>query len=467
MQDRCQIPTPKKYAQIMLDKAGYQKNLYGKTILENSCGEGNILFEIVRRYIYDCRIHNLSDKEIKEGLEQDICAYEIDKQSVKKCKKNMDMVAGALGIKDVEWNIFNMDYLASPVKTYNYIIGNPPYITYHNLLPKDREYLKNNYSTCSKGRFDYCYAFIEKSLNSLKKNGVLVYLVPFSIFRNKFAQTVRDKIKSDLVSIYDYSAEEVFSGVTTSVAIIHLVKGATKDYIEYSKNLANDIMQIEKSRLNGKWFFSEIHNGLRFGDYFKIQNSVATLCNDAFLLTDYTENEKYYIVGEKKIEKEIVHEAVSVKSCKKDGTDRIIFPYKVTEDGYEHYTEKEFCELFPETVQHLKLYSEKLEKRKNNDGVKWFEYGRTQALEEVHGNKLIIPMVITTKVTVYEAGSDAIPYAGYFIKIKEGSKYNLQFAKNLLENSRFYEYVKNVGTPTTATSYRISVKEIENYTFTN
>lgn len=112
MQDRCQIPTPKKYAQIMLDKAGYQENLYGKTILENSCGEGNILFEIVRRYIYDCRIHNLSDKEIKEGLEQDICAYEIDKQSVKKCKKNMDMIAGALGIMDVEWNIFNMDYLA-------------------------------------------------------------------------------------------------------------------------------------------------------------------------------------------------------------------------------------------------------------------------------------------------------------------------------------------------------------------
>lgn len=70
-------------------------------------------------------------------------------------------------------------------------------------------------------------------------------------------------------------------------------------------------------------------------------------------------------------------------------------------------------------------------------------------------------------VTAYEAKPDAIPYAGYFIKTRQNSQYDLQFAKKILESNQFYEYVKNVGTPTTTTSYRVSVKEIEDFTFIN
>ena len=45
MQINCQIPTPREYVKTMLDLAGYTEELYGKTILENSCGEGGILVE--------------------------------------------------------------------------------------------------------------------------------------------------------------------------------------------------------------------------------------------------------------------------------------------------------------------------------------------------------------------------------------------------------------------------------------
>ena len=110
MQDSCQIPTPKDYVQLMLDKAGYQENLYGKTVLENSCGSGNILIEIVRRYIMDCRIHNFSDKKIKFGLERDIFAYEIDKEIIENCKNNLNELGREFGLVDVNWNIHNKDY---------------------------------------------------------------------------------------------------------------------------------------------------------------------------------------------------------------------------------------------------------------------------------------------------------------------------------------------------------------------
>ncbi|MFR0705431.1 hypothetical protein [Enterococcus sp.] len=89
MQINCQIPTPREYVKTMLDLAGYTEELYGKTILENSCGEGGILVEIVRRYIIDSRKHGYSDEAIKIGISRDITAYEIDAQCVCICKKKI------------------------------------------------------------------------------------------------------------------------------------------------------------------------------------------------------------------------------------------------------------------------------------------------------------------------------------------------------------------------------------------
>ena len=47
----CQQFTKEYIANEMLDLLGYRKSVYGKKILENSCGEGNILCLVVERYI--------------------------------------------------------------------------------------------------------------------------------------------------------------------------------------------------------------------------------------------------------------------------------------------------------------------------------------------------------------------------------------------------------------------------------
>lgn len=48
MNKKCQIFTPENYVIELLDSVGYTENLYGKKILENSCGDGNILAIIVQ-----------------------------------------------------------------------------------------------------------------------------------------------------------------------------------------------------------------------------------------------------------------------------------------------------------------------------------------------------------------------------------------------------------------------------------
>lgn len=63
----------------MLDYLEYSDHLYGKTILESSCGNGQFLKEIVIRYIKDSQSRGLSRTKIKNGLGRDIFEIEQNK----------------------------------------------------------------------------------------------------------------------------------------------------------------------------------------------------------------------------------------------------------------------------------------------------------------------------------------------------------------------------------------------------
>ena len=116
-------------------------------------------------------------------------------------------------------------------------------------------------------------------------------------------------------------------------------------------------------------------------------------------------------------------------------------------------------------ARYLRTFSDKLSNRKSDEKALWFEYGRNQAIKRVFGDKLIMPMIITKQVSVDYAAADAIPYAGYFIKCTDPEKMTLEQAKAILESNQFFDYVKTNGTPTTPTSYRISVNYIKEYRF--
>lgn len=472
MINSCQIPTPIEYARTMLDYAGYIKGLYGKHILENSCGEGNVLCEIVSRYIEDAIDLGYSNTAIVQGLENNIEGIEIDKDKVTICKDNLNRILKKYGIGKVRWNVHHSDYLKLIDKKYDYIIGNPPYITYHDMDERQRKYLKENFVSCKRGRFDYCYAFIEKSLNSLKNDGILVYLVPYSIIKNKFASDLREILRPYVLGIYDYSGIKIFHDAITSSIILVCKKQKNDEDIQYFSVKKKVGQRYNRNTLTGKWSFSieNVEKGKKFGDYFDVCNSVATLLNEAFLIEDYEESEHYILLDGYKIEKEITYPAISTKSINKSKKNDkkellIIFPYSYKNGKLRGYDLEEFKIKFPGTYMYLNSYRKKLDKRKIDKNAKWYEYGRSQALKRVFGKKLVMPMVITNSVKTHYGTRKSIPYAGYFIKCQRGSKLKLSDAKKILESKDFFDYVTKRGTPTTTTSYRISVNDIKEYTF--
>lgn len=469
MANNCQVPTPSKYVNELLDYIGYKCQLYPKSVLENSCGEGNILKEIVRRYITNSREEGYSNEQIIYGLENYITGYDIDSMCVNNCIKNLDALAAEYGLFGIHWNICQQDYLKCTPGCYDYIIGNPPYITYHDLSKEQRAFAKEQYTTCKEGRFDYCYAFIEAALRDLSDCGKLAYLIPYGVIRNKHAKAIRNVLIRDLDGIVDYKGIQLFPNtVTSSVAI--LCNKHSKNCIDYYGIKDRIQKKIPKSLLGEKWIFEDKSIGQRrFGDYFKVANSVATLYNEAFVFEAKSEDEIYYYLEGGKIEKQIVFDAASTKSEKKfakeQKRDKIIFPYKMVNGNILSYDENDFKCSFPACYNYLKKYQKNLLDRKFSKGVQWFEYGRVQAINNIFVDKLIMSVVITKKVNVYQVGSEAIPYAGIYIKALKDDEVGLDKAKEILQSNLFYDYIKKCGTPTTTSSYRISVKDIENYYF--
>lgn len=472
MNKKCQVFTPENYVKKLLDSVEYTKNLYGKKILENSCGDGNILIAIIQRYIDDCVSNDMSKEAIRQGLERDIYGIEIDTEQYKKCIENLNAILRKNHINEVKWQVFNLDYLRWEKEIFfEFIVGNPPYITYSELKEKEQRYVRENFVTCKKGKFDYCYAFIEKGIQSLASDGKMSYLIPSSIFKTVFGLNLRNFMKSYITTVCDYTQEKVFDEALVKSAIMVLDRQRKTDVLCYRDMTLGTELSIPMEQLADKWFFTTdmIRGTRRFGDYFKVSHVVATLLNEAYVLQEkaYEEAESGFLCGKHVIEGRVVKETATPRTLRYGKNEKIIFPYRYSDEGvFIRFEDGEFEAEYPGAAAYLNEFREKLDKRKKDTKAKWYEYGRSQALTGLNKEKLLISTVVTESVEVYKLGADCIPYAGmYIVKREENSEYTLDDAMYILKSDGFKRYVLDVGIHISGSSLRITSKDIENYTF--
>ena len=471
---KCQVFTPNNMAKKLLDNVNYKRDISNKHILENSCGNGNILAEIVKRYIKYSLKSNLPTHDIRIGLETYIHGYDIDAKCCITTMQKLDKIASRYKILNVNWDIVNADFLhefcAKNINTrFDYIVGNPPYINYTELSIATRTFLKTNFQSCSKGKFDYCYAFIEASLKLLAQNGQLIYIVPNSILKNVFGIELRNIMKPYIREIIDYAEKNVFKNVLISPIVFVCTNGETNNNFSY-KNLSTKMnFNTNKSNLNDKWVFSPQKHDvqkIRFGDLFHASISIATLYNNAFV---FQENEitksdtDYFIVNNYKIERSSVRICASPRSKTYSKNLYIIFPYLINENNLvvKFKSVRDFRTIFPRTAEYLNSFKDKLLARDADKAAHWFEYGRSQALRNIHHPKLLLSTIITHKVMVYELDTNIIPYSGIFITAKNDN--DLTQAKQVLESDKFLKYVQAIGISANGSSKRITVKDINNY----
>lgn len=471
MIDKCKVFTPKEIVKSMLDTVNYKKNLFGKKVLENSCGDGNFLVQIVDRYIIDCKKQELDIEEVRRGLERDIVGVELDPNHVKKCKKNLDEVAKEHEIENVNWNIIQGDKLKfSFLDKFDYVIGNPPYINYTELPISERKYIKERFFSCRKGKPDYYYAFTEDALNSLNDSGKMIYLIPNNFFKNRFGDSLRSLVFPNLKSIINYSGANLFEKRMTSSTVILVDKESNENYFNYTDMELKNSLRIMKQgfHFEDKWVFEEFFEdrlGFRFGDLFKVAHGVATLRNNIFVINPVGEDENnWYLSNDIVIEKSITRKAIKPAYIGNDEKiEYIIYPYRQVNNELLPICESELQEEYPNTYSYLLDNREELLKRKSDSSVSWFCYGRSQALAHLDQDKIIMGLIISDRVRMDIYEREAIPYSGVYITPLRPEIYDLQFAVDELNSEKFYDYVKKIGISSNGTSYRITSEDINNY----
>lgn len=464
-----QIFTPIKYVNMLLNEINYINNLHGKKILENSCGNGAILSVIIERYIKDLSNNGFPTEQIKNGLENDIYAIEIDVEKYNECILKINEVCAKNNIYNVKWNIFNDDSLFFEFNfKFDFIVGNPPYINYRKIDVKNRIKIKEKFKYCSFGRFDYCYAFIEKSVKSLKQNGKMSYLIPSSVFKNVSGKNMRKDLLKYNIKIIDNFDEIIFDDANVSASIMVITCEEDKEeYITVVDYKNNASKVIKKDEIGDKWIFSSLSNQnvtFLFGEKYNVGSTIATLANECYIFIPSKDDDNYYYVGDFKIEKNIVKKACSPKSKYYNREEFIIYPYYYNDNKLIKYTASEFENKFPECVKYLKSKKEILEKRTSDRNSLWFEYGRSQALKYMNVDKLMISIIITNKVNVYELGVNDIPYSGIYITQKENGD-SLTKAKNILESDEFYQYINSIGVDSSTKSKRITPDDLKKYKY--
>ena len=356
------------------------------------------------------------------------------------------------------------------VSQFQFIVGNPPYITYSELAKDEQNYVKKNFNTCVKGKFDYCYAFIEKSIGALAQDGKMAYLIPSSIFKTVFGLNLRNFMKPYITVIKDYTQEKVFDNALVKSSIMVLDKQRQQNVLHYRDMTLEKEINIPINQLTDKWFFTEnLANGMhRFGDYFKVSHVVATLLNEAYVIKeeDYQETEQGFLCKGHNIERDMLRDTATPRSLRYQKNEKIIFPYMYDDGHLVRFGEGVFETNYPEAAAYLNDFRDALDERRCDTSAKWYEYGRSQALAGLDSDKLLISTVITENVAVYRLNRECIPYAGmYIVRCEGNNEYTLEDAIQILESRDFRQYVLDVGIHISGSSLRITSKDVEDYRF--
>ena len=227
--------TPAFIVNNILDLSDYcGDKILQKHVIDNSCGDGAFLIEIVKRYCEESKQKNIKATNTKKELEHFIHGIEINPIERDKCIKNLEAVSNLYGIYNVKWDIVCGDALKETRYDgkMDFVLGNPPYIRTHNLGDNFNEVKKFSYA--KKGMTDLFIVFYEIGLKMLKSTRTLGYITPSS-FYNSIAgyhmrkEFVRENLIYKIVNLKHFQAFKA----TTYSTIVVLKKNKQKKDVEY------------------------------------------------------------------------------------------------------------------------------------------------------------------------------------------------------------------------------------------
>ena len=451
------IYTPDYIVNNILDLCGYNGTaVLGRHIIDNSCGDGAFLAEVVRRYCSAAQAVNMPSEQLGTELGQFIHGVEIDNAECENCIANITNTAAEFGVYNICWDISVGDTLT--VRRYNgmmdYVVGNPPYVRVHNLL--DSYDAVKGYSFAQNGMTDLFIVFYELGLRMLNDTGILGYITPSSLFNSLAGSSMRRHLicYRNIKAVVDLKHFQPFEAITYTTIMI-LAKQPQESVMYYEYDEINLIpitiseLVYEDFCMNGFFIFggkaelNELKSIMSYTGgktYCEVKNGFATLCDDFFigdwLFDDYT---------------------IPVIKASTGKQKKCLFPY----GGNGKLLPFETVAANPAIRSHYEQNEEKLKRRSLESPGAWYGFGRSQGINDVGRKKYAINSLIrgVADIKLYECMPGTGVYSGLYIL----TEHNMDELKSVLFTEEFAKYVAMLGKYKNGGYYTYSSKDLQRY----
>ncbi|MEG6585532.1 Eco57I restriction-modification methylase domain-containing protein [Dendrosporobacter sp. 1207_IL3150] len=220
-------------------------------ILDPACGCGYFLLQA-----YDILYHkfiqarellknfypemDLTDRGIHlHIISKNLWGADIDKTAASITAISLTLKSSDNCLSEIPHNIIVYDSLRRPnegkyTKTirafwqsnYDYIIGNPPYISFGirgsgKLEPEYRDYLRRSYADSAEYKLSYYVLFIQRGIELLKENGRLGYIIPDSFLLGRYYSKIRRYImEKTVINTITHINCNVFANASTGYSTL-------------------------------------------------------------------------------------------------------------------------------------------------------------------------------------------------------------------------------------------------------
>lgn len=454
-----QVFTPDYIVSSMLDEIGYivGNNIAEKHIIDNSCGNGAFLAQIVKRYIIDAVNRGESSSSIQSHLETYIHGIDNDSVAVHDCRERLSLLAATYGFDNINWNIIHADTLSlsNYEETMDFVVGNPPYVRVHNL--EDAYKAVKRFKFAEGGMTDLYLVFYEIGLHMLSPHGRLCYITPSSWLNSVAGRPMRQCIvgSQHLISITDMGHFQPFDGITTYTMIVLFDKAKQTEKFNYytfdsqshNRSFVGHL-SYRDCYIDGCLYLASPNVLVTLKEvktrawkkYVSVKNGFATLADKCF-------------IGDHIPETSITIPIIKGSTAQ---WTKALFPYNRNGDPIR------WSELKTDSVAVAHFESvKKILLKDQPEHEEWYLYGRTQALRDVWKDKLSLNALVRrpSDIKIEEVSAGKGIYSGLYI-IGDIDK---ETALGILASEAFIDYVKGLKKYKSGGYYTFNSKDVEQY----
>lgn len=455
-----QVFTPDYLVNLILDEAGYQgTEILKKHCIDNSCGDGAFLCEIIERYITAYKSHYGTFEGLRDDLKTYIHGIEIETSAYECCMVNVNSVFSKYGLTEASIDLRQANTLT--VHDFDgrmdFVVGNPPYVRVHNL--EENFNSVKSFSFAGSGMTDLYLVFFEIGLTMLRPGGKLCYITPSSWINSVAGSALRTYILShrNLISIIDLGHYQAFKA-TTYTMISLFQKGTDNsafafyefDPATYGKSFVCNI-PFDAVAINGYFYLAdnstldELRQILtpHFQKYVSVKNGFATLADKVFIAAGFP----------------FESQVIPVIKASTGKWYKAFYPYD--KNGKPLSKEAIFGDAA--RTEYLETNKKTLLKDANEDeNPFWYLFGRTQALKDVYSEKISINTTIkdVKSLKLYRVPAGAGLYSGLYI-LPDTTSFDV--ISRIILSEDFIKYVASLKKYKSGGYYTYNSKDLELY----